>query len=104
PAPPLPPPPPTLRPYTTLFRSCLVSTTGSCPVRLWLTPPTRCLTSTLASPLESAVAKNASVSPLESAFATADSKGLASVDVRQRSEEHTSELQSRGHLVCRLLL
>src|SRR5690625_6763598 len=24
--------------------------------------------------------------------------------VDQRSEEHTSELQSRGHLVCRLLL
>src|SRR5207253_10072038 len=24
--------------------------------------------------------------------------------VAQRSEEHTSELQSRGHLVCRLLL
>src|SRR5437870_10079772 len=24
--------------------------------------------------------------------------------IRQRSEEHTSELQSRGHLVCRLLL
>src|SRR5439155_19799128 len=24
--------------------------------------------------------------------------------VRVRSEEHTSELQSRGHLVCRLLL
>src|SRR5690625_5435745 len=24
--------------------------------------------------------------------------------VSQRSEEHTSELQSRGHLVCRLLL
>src|SRR5690625_5362840 len=24
--------------------------------------------------------------------------------VRRRSEEHTSELQSRGHLVCRLLL
>src|SRR5439155_8023359 len=24
--------------------------------------------------------------------------------VRSRSEEHTSELQSRGHLVCRLLL
>src|SRR5690625_6979445 len=31
----------------------------------------------------------------------------ANVDVRKaawRSEEHTSELQSRGHLVCRLLL
>src|SRR5690625_7042665 len=25
-------------------------------------------------------------------------------DVNYRSEEHTSELQSRGHLVCRLLL
>src|SRR5690625_6674897 len=25
-------------------------------------------------------------------------------DARERSEEHTSELQSRGHLVCRLLL
>src|SRR5437870_7472069 len=25
-------------------------------------------------------------------------------DRAQRSEEHTSELQSRGHLVCRLLL
>src|SRR5690625_6855555 len=26
------------------------------------------------------------------------------IDPRGRSEEHTSELQSRGHLVCRLLL
>src|SRR5690625_6400197 len=26
------------------------------------------------------------------------------VDLLARSEEHTSELQSRGHLVCRLLL
>src|SRR5690625_3155680 len=26
------------------------------------------------------------------------------VDDNERSEEHTSELQSRGHLVCRLLL
>src|SRR5690625_6189830 len=26
------------------------------------------------------------------------------VSARRRSEEHTSELQSRGHLVCRLLL
>src|SRR5690625_6394695 len=25
-------------------------------------------------------------------------------DLHTRSEEHTSELQSRGHLVCRLLL
>src|SRR5207253_5509958 len=32
-----------------------------------------------------------------------DSAGIAGVD-KARSEEHTSELQSRGHLVCRLLL
>src|SRR5690625_6159558 len=33
--------------------------------------------------------------------------GYSSIDrrhVASRSEEHTSELQSRGHLVCRLLL
>src|SRR5690625_6763712 len=29
---------------------------------------------------------------------------LAAVGMAARSEEHTSELQSRGHLVCRLLL
>src|SRR6266702_6499675 len=29
---------------------------------------------------------------------------LPSSDDSNRSEEHTSELQSRGHLVCRLLL
>src|SRR5439155_15981758 len=29
---------------------------------------------------------------------------LRSIVGRKRSEEHTSELQSRGHLVCRLLL
>src|SRR2546430_5769547 len=28
----------------------------------------------------------------------------ARVDVRERSEEHTSELQSQSNLVCRLLL
>src|SRR5690625_7117761 len=29
---------------------------------------------------------------------------LEKANVKLRSEEHTSELQSRGHLVCRLLL
>src|SRR5690625_6796772 len=28
---------------------------------------------------------------------------LAAIAMNRRSEEHTSELQSRGHLVCRLL-
>src|SRR5215510_16232861 len=32
------------------------------------------------------------------------SRGPASGVAPARSEEHTSELQSRGHLVCRLLL
>src|SRR5437870_9236942 len=30
--------------------------------------------------------------------------GFEALALRFRSEEHTSELQSRGHLVCRLLL
>src|SRR5438105_15231869 len=33
-----------------------------------------------------------------------DESGRLIVDVHQRSEEHTSELQSRVDLVCRLLL
>src|SRR5439155_20732455 len=32
------------------------------------------------------------------------SKVVLGTGVKLRSEEHTSELQSRGHLVCRLLL
>src|SRR3712207_8324626 len=32
------------------------------------------------------------------------SRGLEDLDDRVRSEEHTSELQSRQYLVCRLLL
>src|SRR5207253_10300912 len=36
---------------------------------------------------------------------TLDDLGLAAaLEGQARSEEHTSELQSRGHLVCRLLL
>src|SRR5437870_10433819 len=31
-------------------------------------------------------------------------RAAAADDPKVRSEEHTSELQSRGHLVCRLLL
>src|SRR5690625_6035579 len=39
-------------------------------------------------------------------FAVAVKMGArkADFDATVRSEEHTSELQSRGHLVCRLLL
>src|SRR5438552_13810024 len=37
-------------------------------------------------------------------FTTADRGGLLVVEPVRRSEEHTSELQSPDHLVCRLLL
>src|SRR5690625_3894446 len=40
---------------------------------------------------------------LETLFA-AGLLGAVFVPLNTRSEEHTSELQSRGHLVCRLLL
>src|SRR3989442_9574460 len=36
--------------------------------------------------------------------AVARSKATAEAGEKRRSEEHTSELQSRPHLVCRLLL
>src|SRR2546429_5147826 len=68
------PPRSTLFPYTTLFRS------------RW-----RCRPSTVFSLSEP-------WSPTPDAQASAAARQLA------RSEEHTSELQSRLHLVCRLLL
>src|SRR5258707_7357484 len=72
------PPRSTLFPYTTLFRSWLLTTGGCCdpsPCRLWLG---WCAVSSDRVP----------------------SRKLA----LNRSEEHTSELQSRQYLVCRLLL
>src|SRR3989442_8085437 len=36
--------------------------------------------------------------------ATSMAPGTSKIDGATRSEEHTSELQSRPHLVCRLLL
>src|SRR5699024_11311529 len=43
-------------------------------------------------------------SPLGSEYATTVTQGIISGLDRSRSEEHTSELQSRFDLVCRLLL
>src|SRR2546422_10266461 len=74
------PPRSTLFPYTTLFRSRAApgrpSTPASGATARLLRPPLR------------------AVAP----------RGRRSVGPRTRSEEHTSELQSRLHLVCRLLL
>src|SRR2546429_2407501 len=71
------PPRSTLFPYTTLFRSARDHDPGA-----------RALASTRR----------------RSRRAHADHQRLATAEIRRRSEEHTSELQSRLHLVCRLLL
>src|SRR2546422_4869297 len=70
------PPRSTLFPYTTLFRSLLSR---------------ECLES-----LDERLERLLSTQPA--------SIGSARLDLFGRSEEHTSELQSRLHLVCRLLL
>src|SRR5690625_5761828 len=46
----------------------------------------------------------ATVMPTRIVGATASATGSRALAPGERSEEHTSELQSRGHLVCRLLL
>src|SRR3712207_8117069 len=70
------PPRSTLFPYTTLFRSCFLSDEKSC----------RCLR--LSEPTYHHRCKLECQHP----------------QIQSRSEEHTSELQSRQYLVCRLLL
>src|SRR5690625_1420823 len=52
---------------------------------------------------ESASSVIADRDPLVDRAATVDNPNPSTVKIQQRSEEHTSELQSRGHLVCRLL-
>src|SRR5258708_27117642 len=84
------PPRSTLFPYTTLFRSLRLSQ-----------PSTRLLGR--ASRPASAAAAQADDRP--AALATGPRlRSGAGCRAQQRSEEHTSELQSPDHLVCRLLL
>src|SRR2546422_4386584 len=74
------PPRSTLFPYTTLFRSFVIVVGGTYALRF---KATYCATA-------ATISSNASSAPM--------------LNVHDRSEEHTSELQSRLHLVCRLLL
>src|SRR5205814_8824773 len=79
------PPRSTLFPYTTLFRSppfCLVS--FSCSQRSWEDTPAKTIRCSGGGNFHSLATPGGMCSP--------------------RSEEHTSELQSLRHLVCRLLL
>src|SRR5690625_6234752 len=89
----------TLFPYTTLFRSSgayLSSSWESSFHRFRCATVKRILTCpNFPSPSISVTRNSASLS-------LSSSSELSSGTIR--SEEHTSELQSRGHLVCRLLL
>src|SRR3712207_7961084 len=94
------PPRSTLFPYTTLFRSPVVSLlTGG------RTTPSICLTGVL-DVKTSREERNLPVTKASGRWATAlgnRCRPRSAVRAR-RSEEHTSELQSRQYLVCRLLL
>src|SRR3989442_2846892 len=88
------PPRSTLFPYTTLFRSGVATLPGGVGVgRLGAADPV------LADPLE----PSGRVRPGGRGGGHRD-RGQRDVRGQPRSEEHTSELQSRPHLVCRLLL
>src|SRR3712207_8433560 len=85
------PPRSTLFPYTTLFRS-----RSGC--RCWWSsgPPSVVCPSGVATPTR--------VSAPVTGHARRDGRREGGTARRGRSEEHTSELQSRQYLVCRLLL
>src|SRR3712207_7811026 len=91
------PPRSTLFPYTTLFRSAIAA-------------PRRRVVSTVTgrelSPGEDVAELLVSqvTAPVRFSEAVAAAAEEADLFVEVRSEEHTSELQSRQYLVCRLLL
>src|SRR5690606_41266753 len=92
-----------LFPYTTLFRSCRrwSRLRGPCgrSGRTWSSPESDARPSNGDRQRDYAnAAAAASMSAAVATFAVARSR------LMRRSEEHTSELQSRENLVCRLLL
>src|SRR5207253_11246609 len=93
-----PPPSSTLFPYTTLFRS---ERTLSGLQRSQFHRTYRCQRKRLLAGTSMRFAHQSDTSGPEQ---RSSSGRHARVLRPQRSEEHTSELQSRGHLVCRLLL
>src|SRR5690349_22713944 len=89
------PPTSTLFPYTTLFRSPACGATRRQVLK-------GAVASTAAIVAMPYLGHSAKAAPTELAMLAW--YGHAEPDVVQRSEEHTSELQSRRDLVCRLLL
>src|SRR5690606_41308941 len=96
------PPNSTLLPYTTLFRSSPGRTDANRRIRATPTTVTDARTRyralRLGSTPASASPRRAPTRPLPGARSGPPVRGWP------RSEEHTSELQSRENLVCRLLL
>src|SRR5207247_10261595 len=101
---PLPLPPRlTLSPYTTLFRS-LNNTRGcarGCPARAPIANP---IAPPTIAPVNGAPAPSSCSPNPRNQFITRKPAAPKPTVQAQRSEEHTSELQSRVDLVCRLLL
>src|SRR3712207_7911127 len=92
------PPRSTLFPYTTLFRSLLTSCMA-------LLPKIETHMRTYKNGMTSVPAANCRiVRPREIRARNNPMKEAQAIHHAQRSEEHTSELQSRQYLVCRLLL
>src|SRR5439155_12931790 len=90
-----PPPTSTLFPYTTLFRSLSRGGGGGGCARPQARPTHH----------PGAAGGGSRGEPRISARrSSGEGRPVPAAAVRVRSEEHTSELQSRGHLVCRLLL
>src|SRR3712207_7256217 len=87
------PPRSTLFPYTTLFRSSS-----------WRRPSTSCATSSTTDPIGSAFPSPASRDCWRQHDRFPGRPRPSARPSPPRSEEHTSELQSRQYLVCRLLL
>src|SRR3712207_7712020 len=90
------PPRSTLLPYTTLFRSAPIRMT---PPRGWMRHPApSCAVSSICTSRWRFTAGDGT------ATARPAGGGGRAAPAWRRSEEHTSELQSRQYLVCRLLL
>src|SRR5690606_41665906 len=94
------PPRSPLFPYTTLFRSVLAAAAAGRPRSFlhYLTRRPRSRRIELRQPACCAPRMEARIRPALEADAA------AMLAIYRRSEEHTSELQSRENLVCRLLL
>src|SRR5207244_10810780 len=93
------PPPPTLFPYTTLFRSPQILLYAFGAIATGLLYARRRFAITAAAPMGSTVVMI--ICFVAFRVLAGPNPGF---DLSTRSEEHTSELQSPDHLVCRLLL